>query len=120
MNVPSSVSKSVRLPCDLVDFIESQEGSNFSEKLLGILHEYRFGDEERQRMLASYRNDITRYRDLYNQLISDYGEARRIIIHMHRYLDDMQQMAARAVEPPESKPQEPEDPDLVPGNLPIT
>lgn len=111
------ILKSVRLPDHLVEFIESQEGDNFSQKLTSILLEYRDGDDERQRMLESYRRDITRYKDLYGQLISDYGEARRVIIHMHKYLDDLRQMADRAVK--ESAP-EPEDPDLVPGNMPFT
>lgn len=108
MSNMTTISKSIRLPTDLVEFIEAQEGSNFSEKLVSILLEYRDGDADRQRVLESYRQGISRYKELFNRLISDYGEARRIIIHMHRYLDDMQRMAARAVAPPP----EPEDPDL--------
>lgn len=110
-----TISKSVRLPDYLVEFIEQyQEGDNFSQKLMAILLEFRDGDDERQRMLESYRKDITKYRNLLNRLITDYGEARRIIIHMHKYLDDMQRLASEAIAP------EPEDPDLLPGNMPFT
>ncbi|MDE5894346.1 MAG: hypothetical protein K2H45_15640 [Acetatifactor sp.] len=37
------VQKSVRLPVDLVDYIESCNGSTFTEKLVGILEDYRDG-----------------------------------------------------------------------------
>lgn len=37
------IQKSVRLPVDLVDYIESCSGSTFTEKLVGILEDYRDG-----------------------------------------------------------------------------
>lgn len=113
----STISKSIRLPDYLVEFIEAQEGDNFSEKLLGILYDYRCGDTDRQMMLQSYRRDIARYKDLYSRLINEYGEARSIIVRMHKHLDDMKELADRAAK--ESAP-DPEDPDLVPGVMPFT
>lgn len=49
-----NISKTVRLPADLVDYINRQEGSNFSQKLVNILEEYRHGDELRRERLAFY------------------------------------------------------------------
>ena len=48
------ISKSVRIPEDVVAFIETKEGETFSEKLLGIIKDYRQGDADRQRRLQEY------------------------------------------------------------------
>lgn len=37
------IQKSVRLPADLVDYVELCEGETFTEKLVGILLDYRDG-----------------------------------------------------------------------------
>ncbi len=48
------VSKSVRLPSDLVAFIEQSEGKDFSKKLIGILEDYISGDDSRQSDIKEY------------------------------------------------------------------
>lgn len=64
------ISKTVRMPSDVVAFIDAQEGETFSQKLLGILEEYRFGDEYRRKQIAKYeaqleskRNQLRVYSD---------------------------------------------------------
>lgn len=49
------IQKSVRLPADLVDYIESCSGSTFTEKLVGILEDYRDGLTTRTLELKNLR-----------------------------------------------------------------
>ena len=63
------ISKSVRIPKDMVDFIERQEGITFSEKLLGVLDEYRNGDADRQKRLQEYEAQLESKR----RTLRDYG-----------------------------------------------
>ncbi len=112
-------SKSVRLPDYLIEYIESQEGKTFSEKLILLLDDLHHGEVERQKKLQSYQSRIGYYDKIYVRLLNDYGEARRIIISMHKYLDDLRRLAAKASIPEPEVP-EPEDPDFFPGNMPFT
>lgn len=70
-NCKTLISKSVRLSSDQVDFIESQPGSTFTEKLSGILAEYKSGDAKRaedlkyyDRMIAKKRKELQHFSDL--------------------------------------------------------
>lgn len=47
-------SKSVRFPEDLAAFVEQQPGEDFSKKLVGVLREYRDGNERRQADIRCY------------------------------------------------------------------
>lgn len=85
-NMDKTVSKTIRLPLDLVEYIELQDGENFSQQLQGILNDYRRGDADRKKRLAEYRRSIDRYRDVYDRLVSDYEEAQVIISNMYSYL----------------------------------
>lgn len=51
-----STLKTVRLPDDLVEYIESQEGENFSQKLISIVLVYQEAAGE-QEELRKYIND---------------------------------------------------------------
>ncbi|MDE7254274.1 MAG: hypothetical protein K2O32_15215 [Acetatifactor sp.] len=64
------VSKSVRLPADLVSMVEQAEGRDFSKKLVRVLEEYRDGDETRKEIIEEYdalvesrRNQLQHYSD---------------------------------------------------------
>lgn len=65
----SMVQKSVRLPQDLIDFVEQQPGKDFSKKLLGILTECRDGALERQLMLQRYDEQIAERRNRLDTLM---------------------------------------------------
>lgn len=54
--MPELISKTVRIPDDVVAYIETQPGDTFSRKLLGILEEYRFGEDNRRRRIADYED----------------------------------------------------------------
>jgi len=57
-----NISKTVRLPADLVNYIDQQEGSNFSQKLVGILVDYQKGDKIRKDTLAYYNRAVSERR----------------------------------------------------------
>lgn len=71
------ISKTVRMPSDLVEFIDSCPcGDNFSQKLLGILQDYRYGDYSRQKNLEEYSN-------VFTNISQESGEAAHYL-HMAR------------------------------------
>lgn len=68
------VSKSVRLPSDLVEFVEAWEGKDFTSKLINLLEELRSGAEQREVDIQNYRGYIDNLRqriDAYYKLIYD-------------------------------------------------
>ncbi|MCM1113833.1 MAG: hypothetical protein NC399_11330, partial [Muribaculum sp.] len=110
------VSKSVRLPLSVVEFIEKQPGGNFSQKLLGILSDYRSGDAERREQLDLYYVKLRRCREVYSRLSEDYAAAHRIMGGMMCYLHSLSELSEqllpeiRADTAPESAAQAPEPP----------
>lgn len=85
-NADKTVSKTIRLPLDLVAYIELQDGENFSQQLQGILNDYRSGDADRQKRLAEYQRSIDRYKNIYTRLVDDYAEAFDVMQNMQWYL----------------------------------
>ena len=47
------IKKSIRLPADLDEYVNSQKGTTWTDKLCRILEEYRSGDETRSRTVRS-------------------------------------------------------------------
>lgn len=80
MKKDKTVSKSIRLDTDFVDFVEAQEGRNFTNKLSGILEEYIKGDEKRKANIRYYEKMInSRRREL-----TDYIELRQALSNIQR------------------------------------
>ena len=48
------VQKSVRLPMDIVEYIEAQEGKGFTDKLINLLYDVMNGDESRKELIEEY------------------------------------------------------------------
>lgn len=92
-----TVSKSVRLPLSLVEFIEKQPGENFSQKLLMILIDYRDGDMKRKYELDQYYSKLRRCRETYDRLAIDYAKAHRIIGSMMYYLNELSDLAQQVL-----------------------
>ena len=61
-------SKSVRFPEDLAAFVEQQPGEDFSKKLVGVLREYRDGNERRQADIRFYDAQIAQRRAKLREL----------------------------------------------------
>ncbi len=73
------VKKSVRLPADLVEYVEGQKGRDFSKKLVSILWEAREGDRERQRILDEYDALIEKRRARLEELQQEIYRASVIL-----------------------------------------
>lgn len=120
------ISKTVRLPVYLVEFIEAQEGSTFTEKLQGVLNDARCGDSDYQIKLTHYKRQVERFERLYSDLVKDYDEARSAITKTEVRLDRLRRLAAKELRADQEssvfKPRSPDtvDPDLIPGNMPFT
>ncbi len=60
--------KSIRLSSDMIDYVNAQEGTNFSEKLVGILEDYRNGEVIRQNRLEVYDEQIAKKQERLEEL----------------------------------------------------
>ena len=72
------IHKSVRMSSDLVEFVDSQPGADFSKKLIGILIEYKDGEKERKLMLQRYDEQIAERKQRLNTLIKKINSASMI------------------------------------------
>lgn len=64
-------SKTVRMPSDLVEFIESCPcGNNFSQKLFGILEDYRNSYDEKHD-LEELESLLLQYREICSSLVCE-------------------------------------------------
>lgn len=89
------ISKTIRLPSDLLEFIETQPGDTFSAKLIGLVNEFRQGDEIRKVKLKHYNRTIKQYDQLYSKLANAYGVANRSIVNIMVWLDEVQKQIDR-------------------------
>ena len=89
------ISKTIRIPSDLLEFIETQPGDTFSAKLIGLVNEFRQGDDIRKAKLEAYHHTFERYDRLYCDLIHDYDLAHRSICCINRYLEDVHRQIAQ-------------------------
>lgn len=85
------ISKTIRIPSDLLEFIETQPGDTFSAKLIGLVNEFRQGDEIRKFKLENYNRTIKQYDQLYRKLTNAYDVANRSIVNIMVWLDEVQQ-----------------------------
>lgn len=63
-----NISKTVRLPSDLVDFVEDQEGSDFTKKLISVLRFAKDGDELHRITIDSFRDAVDKQKGLLLKL----------------------------------------------------
>lgn len=87
-----NIQKSVRMPPELVEYIEKQRGPDFSKKLVGLLMDIRKGDHERQKMLDDYDKLLADKRDRLSDLshkIYDASEILRQLASILSYADSM-------------------------------
>jgi len=73
------IHKSIRLSSETIDFIEQQPGINFSDKLVGILNDYRYGDAGRTEELARYDRDIRARERRLAELLDSIYDASNIL-----------------------------------------
>lgn len=88
---PETVHKSVRLTKAQLDYVESQKGYTFTDKLSHVLDEARKGKEDRKKELAYYENLIEKRRKelaAYNDLLMTFSRMRRDVCSIEHRLHD--------------------------------
>lgn len=86
------VTKSMRLPPDIVEYIEQQEGDTFTSKLVTLLREVRDGDQERAENLAWYESTLKeRYKKL-EELDDDIYQIIKVLLHLHHAVDEIDKL----------------------------
>ena len=50
----STIQKSIKIPADIVAFIELQDGVTFTEKFVNLCHEFMYGVDNRKEIIAEY------------------------------------------------------------------
>lgn len=79
------IPKSVRLPSELVSYVEQQQGADFSKKLVAILYEYWKGEEQRRLNLQRYDENINARRKQYNEIVAQINK----LTIVKRRVDDL-------------------------------
>ncbi|MCM1305424.1 MAG: hypothetical protein NC306_15165 [Butyrivibrio sp.] len=75
----SLVPKSVRLPQELVEYVEGMPGKNFSQKLVGLLSDVRAGEDFRCREIEEQEQRMARNRAELEEQSSRILEASRLL-----------------------------------------
>lgn len=82
----------MRLPSDIVEYIEQQEGDTFTSKLVTLLREVRDGDQERAENLAWYESTLKeRYKKL-EELDDDIYQIIKVLLHLHHVVDEIDKL----------------------------
>ena len=82
----------MRLPSDIVEYIEQQEGDTFTSKLVTLLREVRDGDQERAENLAWYESTLKeRYKKL-EELDDDIYQIIKVLLHLHHAVDEIDKL----------------------------
>lgn len=82
----------MRLPSDIVEYIEQQEGDTFTSKLVTLLREVRDGDQERAENLAWYESTLKeRYKKL-EELDDDIYRIIKVLLHLHHAVDEIDKL----------------------------
>lgn len=76
------VQKSVRLPQELVDFVQSQSGNDFSKKLVKILKDYKDGYTLRIAQVQRYDELIDNRQKQLQELTEKVNSLSFIIDHL--------------------------------------
>ena len=69
-----TLQKTVRLPSELVDYVESQEGRDFSKKLVALIVDVREGDARRKKHLEFYDKLIQERKDKLRELTDNLNQ----------------------------------------------
>lgn len=88
------ISKTIRFPAYMVDYIESFPGETFSAKLMYVLNDYRGGDESTRQKLDSFRKTLNDYSDLCSRIREDCSRFRSIIIHAEHYMCELDELTS--------------------------
>ena len=83
------IKKSIRISVDLDEYVGSQKGRTWTDKLCRILEDYRSGDETRAEELAYYEQRMKANRQKISEQDSQIYTVARSLDHLHRALEDL-------------------------------
>lgn len=86
------VTKSMRLPPDIVDYIEQQEGDTFTAKFIDLVYEIMNGDKQRAENLAWYESTIEANRQKIEKQNQEIYQIQRVLMHLHHAVDEIDKL----------------------------
>ena len=86
------VTKSMRLPPDIVEYIEQQEGDTFTAKFIDLVYEIMNGDKQRAENLAWYESTIEANRQKIAKQNQEIYQILRVLLHLHHAVDEIDKL----------------------------
>lgn len=86
------VTKSMRLPPDIVEYIEQQEGDTFTDKFIDLVYEIMNGDKQRAENLAWYESTIEANRQKIAKQNQEIYQIQRVLLHLHHAVDEIDKL----------------------------
>ncbi len=86
------VTKSMRLPPDIVDYIEQQEGDTFTAKFIDLVYEIMNGDKQRAENLAWYESTIEANRQKIAKQNQEIYQIQRVLLHLHHAVAEIDKL----------------------------
>lgn len=86
------VTKSMRLPPDIVEYIEQQEGDTFTAKFIDLVYEIMNGDKQRAEHLAWYESTIEANRQKIAKQNQEIYQIQRVLLHLHHAVDEIDKL----------------------------
>lgn len=83
------IKKSIRLPADLDEYVNSQKGTTWTDKLCRILEDYRSGEEKRAERMAYYDNSIKASQKKIDEQNRQIYTVARGLDHLHRAMEEL-------------------------------
>ena len=86
------VTKSMRLPPDIVEYTERQEGDTFTAKFIDLVYEIMNGDKQRAENLAWYESTIEANRQKIAKQNQEIYQIQRVLLHLHHAVDEIDKL----------------------------
>lgn len=83
------ISKSVRFPVELVEYIETQPGKDFSSKLINLVEEYKGGELRREESIQYYEQLLSANRKKLDEQSDTIRSVNRVLTHLQKALVEM-------------------------------
>ena len=82
----------MRLPPDIVEYIEQQEGDTFTAKFIDLVYEIMNGDKQRAENLAWYESTIEANRQKIAKQNQEIYQIQRVLLHLHHAVDKIDKL----------------------------
>ena len=83
------IAKSMRLPADVVDYVEEQPGDTFTAKFVALVRDIKDGDQRRAERLAYYERTIAANHKKLEEQNQEIYQIHRVLLHLHKAVDEI-------------------------------